>query len=154
MSCTCAVDNHGHTHQRLAITRLFTLLLALSISELPLLCQPEVLLKSRLLSLDYSSSDPSCLLMVYKFTTVRYHYVCMHCIGRGVTLRCNVAKIRRGTNAVQLKSQGRCNVTTQQPLSFFFAFYCIYFTWCVFVCWCYLYVSLGRGGSIIYLMPL
>ena len=30
----------------------------------------------------------------------------------------------------------------------------IYFTWCVFVCWCVLYVALGRGGSIIYLMPL
>ena len=38
---------------------------------------------------------------------------------------CNVAKVRRGTNAVRSKSQGRRNVTAQQLLSLFFAFYCI-----------------------------
>ena len=41
-------------------------------------------------------------------------------------MHCNVAKVRRGTNAVRSKLQGRRNVTAQQLLSLFFAFYCIY----------------------------
>ena len=53
-------------------------------------------------------------LLLYATVTVR-----MRCIGRGVAVHCNVAKVRRGTNAVRLKSQGRRNVTAQQLLSLF-----------------------------------
>ena len=44
-------------------------------------------------------------------------------------MRCNVVKVRCGTNAVRSKSKGRHNITAQQLLSLFFAFYCI---WSIF----------------------
>ena len=126
VSCACAVDNHGHTHQRVAITRLFTLFLALSISELPSLCQPEVLLKSRLFSLDYSSADPFSLLMVYKFTTVRYFY-CVHAVcrqRRDIALQCSKDRAWYQRSAIEVARQTQRNCTAATQL--FFALYCIY----------------------------
>lgn len=113
------MDNRGHTHHSFTISRCFTLLLALSISELPLLCQREVLLNQNcslwttVLSIRPVFSWYACLLL---HATITVH---MRCVGRGVTLCCSIVKVKHGINAVQSKLQGRHNVTVQQLFSFF-----------------------------------